>query len=268
MKRYTALAIIVTIVPVTGLATVCHEGAHVLAGWSAGGTPHLLTSTEVVGDFDTLSPGGFVALGASGSVMNLLFCLVGWWLLGRSRTMGPHLRLFAWFLFAVNGMLVVTAMMGESLVGFGDWMTILRPWPATGSLRILFAVLGTLGLIVMVRRSGSTLGTILPPGETSWRRAEAVRIVLIGAAASALLVLGGAAASPVGSTRGVLLALAAGLGPFVPIAFGLRFALRVDSRVADVPPSSGWPWLAATVVVVLLEWFVLGPGVDLTSLLA
>ncbi len=268
MKRYSALAIIVTIMPVMGLATVCHEGAHILAGWSAGGTPRLLTATEVKGDFDTLSPAGFVALGASGSVVNLLFCLAGWWLLGRTRSLGPHMRLFAWFLFAVNGMLVVTAMMGESLAGFGDWMTILKPWQAAGSLRILFTVLGTLGMIVMVRRSGTTLGMILPPGETSSRRAEALRIVLIGAAASTLLVLGAAVASPVGSTRGVLLALAAGLGPFVPIAFSLRFAPHVESRVADTTPSGGRSWLAATAVVVLLEWLVLGPGVDLTKLLA
>ena len=143
----------------------------------------MMTSTEVRGDFDALSPAGFVALGVSGSVVNVLFCTLGWWVLSH-RPVTAELQLSAWFFFAVNGMIVTTAMLGESLAGFGDWMTILRPFPATAYLRGLVAILGTVALIFMVRRSGAALARLVPPGEPQDRTAEARRIVLVGAAAA------------------------------------------------------------------------------------
>ncbi|MGE0353402.1 MAG: hypothetical protein AB7Q69_09195 [Gemmatimonadales bacterium] len=248
-----------------GLAMMCHESAHVLAGWLAGGSPTMITSTETLGDFRSLSPAGLVALGISGSVINLLFSLLGWWILRRASGT-PELRLTAWFFFAVNGMLVVSKMLGEPLAGFGDWMTVLRPLPGTNWLRILVVLLGGMGMVIMVRRSGTALGELLPSGEPSRRMADARRIVAIGAAASAVLVLGGAAANPVGTTRGMLLALGAGLGPFVPMTFAIRHIRRATSKYGVSGSAARWPWLLAAAATTLVTWFVVGPGLSVTGI--
>jgi hypothetical protein len=262
MQRYRLSAICASTILAVGLAMMCHEMAHIVAGRLAGGTPTLLTTTEVLGNFDSLSGAGLVALGASGSVMNVLLCALGWIVLER-RPASQELRLTAWFFFAINGMLVTTKMMVEAVTGFGDWMTILRPLPSTTLARILVAVIGTAGVAFMVRRSGPALARIVPADDPAHRRAEAFRIVTVAAIAAMILVLGGSLANPVGTTRGSLLAVGAGLGPFVPITMGLRFVSRTPSQIEGPLVSDGWPWLVAASIVVAVMWFVIGPGVTL-----
>ena len=262
MERHRIAAICVSSVLAVGIALMAHESAHVLAGRIAGGSPTLLTAMEVQGNFDSLSPVGFVALGASGFVVNALLCGLGWWGVGR-KGVTAEFRLTAWFFFAVNGMLLTTKTMLEPLLGWGDWMTILRPLPATTFLRALFAMLGTAGVILMVRRSGAALATLVFSGELQQRVAEARRIVLVGAAAAAILVLNGGVANPMGATRGVLLGLGAGVGPFVPLIFGTRFAARSPSRNADQPSTHRGLWLLAAGAITGGMWFAFGPGIDL-----
>ena len=264
VTHYPTGLILATAALVTGLAVMCHEGAHVLVGWLAGGAPTLLTTTEVKGDFRSLTPWGFVAFGASGSLVNVAFCGLGWWALMRAPAEAGS-RLFAWFLFAVNGTLVANKMLVETAAGFGDWMTILHPFPLVLQLRVLVAVLGVAALVWLVRACAKTLGgVLLPEGETSRRRAEAVRVVGLGAVAAVVLVLGGAVASPVGTTRGTLLAVGAGLGPYVPIAFAIRRVPRATPLAPTVAGSTAWPWYLAAEALAALLWLVLGPGVDLT----
>lgn len=267
MQRHRAVAIGSSSVLAVGLALVTHESAHVLAGWLSGGSPTLITATEVRGDFGALSPAGFLALGASGSLVNVLLCGLGWWGLKRT-SISAESRLSAWFFFAVNGMLVTTKMMGEAMAGFGDLMTILRPFESTTYPRVLVAVGGTVGVIFMVRRAGATLAMLVPPGEPQKRTVEALRIVSIGALVSGILVLGGAVASPVGTVRGILLALGAGLGPFLPLLFATRIVQRTPSIHADAVATGTWPWILAAGAMTLVTWFVVGPGVDLSNVLA
>jgi hypothetical protein len=263
MKTYRATTICATAVLTLGLATLCHEAAHVVIGEMVGGRPTLMTATETRGDFDSLSPAGFALFGAAGSLVNLLFCGLGLWLLSR-RPVSAEQRLFAWFFFAVNGTLVTTKMLGEPIAGFGDWMTILSPFPGTAALRAVVATLGAGGLIFVVRRSGIELAGLLPPGDTSRRMAEARRIVALGALAATVLVLGGAVLNPVGLTRGALLALGAGPGQFVPIAFGLRRVPGIAARSADPRQGATWPWLLSAGALLILTWFVAGPGIALS----
>jgi len=115
-------------------------------------------------------------------------------------------------------------MMIEPLAGFGDWVTVLNPLPAKVLFRVLAALVGTAGLVVMIRLSGKTLGSLLPAGKPAERTAQARRIVYIGAASAAVLVLGRSVASPVGTIHAMLLALGAGLGPFLPMLGATRLA--------------------------------------------
>ena len=72
----------------------------------------------------------------------------------------------------------------------------------------------------------------------------------------------GAPLSPsLGAARGVLLALGAGLGPFVPMMFATRFAARISGAGNGV--SGGWPWFVAPAVTLVVMWFVFGPGIAL-----
>jgi hypothetical protein len=262
MQRYSVKTICISSVIAVGLAMMCHELGHVLAGSLAGGTPTLITSTEVKGDFDSLSPAGFVALGISGFVVNVIFCVVAWWI-ARRRPAVAELQLLAWFSFAVNGMLVMMGAAVEPLFGFGDWMTILHALPGTALLRVLFTVLGTIGLIVMTRRAGYALGRLLPTGDPGHRMAEARRVVLIGAAVVAILVVGSSVANPIGTTRGTLLALGAGLGPFLPMMAGTRFVPRSLPGSDLTRTNGGILWVVASVAVTAVLWFVFGPGIAL-----
>ena len=264
MERYRISSIAAVSIITIGLAMVLHECGHVLTGWMLGGRPTLLSTTEVLGDFDSLSPWGFVLFGASGSIVNLIFCAFGWWVLKR-RPATAELRLAAWFFFAANGFLVTTKMMGEAIAGFGDWMTILHSFPAVNTLRIVVAILGTAGVALLVRRTGAELARILPPGDPSLRAAEARRIIGIGAAAAFVLALGGGIASPIPTTRAILLSAGAVTAPFLPMLFGIRFLNRASSEQVGALRYAGWPWTVAAGVVAVVMWFVVGPGINLSA---
>lgn len=222
----------------------------------------MLTATEVLGDFSMLTPAGFVALGASGFAVNVLFCGLGWWALGR-KSATTEFRLTAWFFFAVHGLLLATSTVLQPVLGWGDWMTILRPHLATATVRISVALLGAAVMIVMVRRSGASLATVVRSREPSQRVKEARQIVLVGAAAAVVLSLGCGVASPLGATRGVLVGVGAGMGPFVPMFFGTRFVSRTPPGNADPPTKRRWTWLLAAGANTLILWFVFGPGIRL-----
>jgi len=262
MSRYKTATICAAAILTVGFAMMFHEAAHVLAGKWAGGIPTLITSTEVKGNFDNLSPIGFVALGIAGFIVNLLFLALGVWVINYKHV-SSELQLTAWFFFVVNGMIVTTAMLSESFVGFGDWMTILNLFPNTTFLRVVVAMLGMLGLIIMVRRSGALLAKIIPLSDPQQRIKEARRIVLLGAVAATVLVLGGSIANPIGTTRSVLLALGAGLIPFIPAYFGTRFVSRFPFENMELQASGGWFLYLAAGLTTIVIWFIIGPGIIL-----
>jgi hypothetical protein len=260
MKHYRIETICAVSILAVGLAMMCHELAHVLTGQIAGGSPTLMTATEVQGNFEALSSTGLVALGISGFVINTLFCILGWWILNHKNATA-ELHLCAWYFFSINGMILTTAMISETMAGFGDWMTILDQLPATTLLRMLVGFAGLVGLILFVRLSGYQLAGILPNGSPSQRFTEARRIVLFGALASTFLVLGGSVANPIGTLRSVLLALGAGLVPFIPLIFSTRFVPKVSADTRTSWSAKRWPWILASIAVTSLMWLFVGPGI-------
>ncbi len=259
MDRFRTRAICVASILGICPAMMLHETAHVVTGWLAGGSPTLMTATEVQGDWGSLTPAGFVALGLSGTMMNVVLCIAGWRILSR-KPETVELRLTGWFVFAVNGMLLSTKMVGEAISGFGDWMTILRPFADPTCPRVVVTILGFSGVALMVRTAGPELARLIAPGTPGDRTRQALRIIFVGAAVSAVVVTGSSVANPIGTTRGVLLALGAGLSPLLPMLIAVRF-------VRKVPPSTvprvdgGWSWLVAAGATVATMWFVYGPGI-------
>ncbi|MGE0552987.1 MAG: hypothetical protein AB7R55_06125 [Gemmatimonadales bacterium] len=259
MRQPASFQIAAASVLTVGVAFTSHEAAHALVGWLAGGHPTLLTATEVRGDFDELTRWGRAALGGAGTVANLLLAALGWW--GYRRSRGARPRLVSWFFFALNGSLVGTKMIGEALAGWGDWMTILRPWPQVNALRWVIAILGLVWVALVVRKAGPALARLLPAGLPRERVAAARRLLAIGMLATAALVLGASVANPAGSARGMLLATGAALGSFAPLFFAARFAQTVPPDPEPETRGAGWPWLAAAGVVTLTLWLVVGPGI-------
>jgi hypothetical protein len=260
-KRSDVVAVCSASVLTVGTAMIFHELGHIAAGRMAGGTPRLLTATEVRGEFASLSHSGLVALGLSGSLVNLLLCLLGWWVLAR-RSISAELRLNAWFCFAFNGLIAATKMTSEPLAGFGDWMTVLGWMPGNAVYRLLVAAAGVAALILLVKRSRVALARLLGDETAAGRRAEALQVVLTGAAAAAVLVLGEGLAAPEHKTRAMLLSLGV-LGPFVPMLFVARALPAYAATTACAPARATWPWVVGAGITAAVLWFVVGPGVAL-----
>ena len=116
----------------------------------------------------------------------------------------------------------------------------------------------------MVRQSGTAIAALVPAGDAARRESEARRIVLVGAVAAAILVVGAGAANPLATTRWVLLGLGAGVEPFVPLFFATRIPSRIPSTNGGRPATLKWPWLSAACGVTLVMWFGFGPGIRLS----
>jgi hypothetical protein len=262
IERHSLRAIWASSVIAVGPAIMLHELAHLFAGVLAGGSPSLLTAVELQGDFSGLTQVGYVILGASGSLANAMLLLAGAWFM-TYQDLSPDAALTAWFVFSVNGMLLTTKLIGETLAGFGDWNTVVSHLPGSITLRLILFGVGIAGVIWMVRSSGRLLAGQLPAGSPAKRAAAAKRIVLVGASASAVLVTGAAIRAPQGMTQAVLLALAAGLGPFVPMYFTHRVVARRPEAGSGDFAVGGWTWILSAVICTLVLWLAFGPGIAL-----
>jgi hypothetical protein len=262
MKKYQPVTIVFASIITVGFALMAHEFGHLVVAWCTKSTPTLITAVEVRGDFETLSPAGFVALGISGSLVNFLFLVLGGVMLSQNPA-NRGTQLAAWYLFAFNGVLLTSKMLIEPIAGFGDWMTILRPFPATNVLRGMVAVLGFLGIIFFIRRSGAALAPFLSERDANLRAKEARQIISLGGIGAIILVAGAALASPQDMTRAILLYLGAGVGPFFPLVFSIRHASKHPKYFAEHSAGPLWPWAATAGIVMILMWFVIGPGISL-----
>ncbi|RMH18522.1 MAG: hypothetical protein D6701_06195, partial [Gemmatimonadetes bacterium] len=301
MGRHSAGAVASTAIVAVGASLVLHELAHALVGALVGGRPTLITAMEVRGDFTALSPAGRIALGAAGMATNALMAAAAYAALrvrsgvrraavwserasamaaaaadgaggghrpapGASPAGASALDLFLWFVLAYGGVLTAAKTASETAAGWGDWMTILRAVPHATVVRALALVLGTAGLLWMVRLSRRMLSGLLVATTAPERRLEGLRLIATAGFACAVLGSGAAVTSGVGAPRALALAAGAILGPFVVL--GLSLAVRRQGRAAPTdlprtPAVAGLGWTSAAAVVVILMWGVFGPGLRL-----
>jgi hypothetical protein len=244
------------------LALMLHESFHFLASALLGSAPTLITAFEMLGSFGDLTRMGLIVLGISGSVANVLLLSVGWSMLIKP-TPSLNTKLAAWYLFSFNGMLITTKMIGESIFGFGDWITVAQNMSDPMIVRGAVLVLGVLGVVLMVRLSGKYLGSLLPGSDAKHNGARAIRIISIGALTSGAMVFVAAALRPVGIERTILLAIGAGLAPFVPMGFAVRVVGNSRLNGGADYGREGLILPFAAILCTLIFWLGFGRGISI-----
>jgi len=241
---------------VYAVAVVLHEAAHYVAGLLVGGTPTLLSTTDLRGTWAGVSAAGMVAIGASGSAVNVVLAAAGW-LLARSRPRSAALRWLAWLLVAVNGFLVGLYMIVSPALDFGDWNTILRSFPWHTALRVVFVAIGvvaTLRCFRLVRRLAA--GAV--PGLAAGWGAPLVRIAWL---AAGTLAVAAALLSPLGWRWAIPLSIGSTLGTTWPMLIAARAAAREAAPDDGATLRASPAWIAAGCVTAAVFVFVFGPGV-------
>jgi hypothetical protein len=153
-------------------------------------------------------------------------------------------------------------MIGEAIFGLGDWITVAQTMASPTLFRAAVLAIGVVGVLLMVRLSGKYLAGLLPISNQRNSGPKAMRIILVGALTSVVLVLVAAALAPVGIGRGIALAIGAGLAPFVPLAFTARVVAGLEQTGVVDYANNEWLLLVAAILCALIFWLGFGPGIS------
>lgn len=274
--------VVAVAVVVYGTAVMLHELGHVAAGWLGGGAPDFVSSTDTRGDWSAMGRGGFVALGASGSAVNVALAALGLVLLGRLRRHQPRGGgyLFAWLLFAVNATLAGVYLTISPLAAFGDWNTVLRRFEPQVPLRLLAAAAGAAMTVWATRTAARALRPLISSLPAERRTTLTLRLVRTCWLAGTAAAVAAALLSPLGLGWALFIATGSTLGCTWPMLLAARRAAEGDragprtddggleqaGQGADDGPvelvGAHRGWIAAGVVVAAVFVFVFGPGID------
>jgi len=264
--RRIHLPTVVAMAVVVYAATIAlHELGHVATGLLAGGDPGFVSTTDTRGDWSALGRTGYVAVGAGGSLVNVLLAALGLALLARRPR--PSGRLFAWLLFAVNGSLTGFYLLVSPLAGFGDWDTVASRFAPSWPLRLGLAAAGAALTVWVTQAAGKRLApfvAMLPSGERETGSLALARTCWLTGGA---LAVAAALWSPLGLGWALLVALGSTLGCTWPLMPAARLAARQATEPANqggrilVPMNH--TWIVAGTLVAALFIFVLGPGLEL-----
>jgi hypothetical protein len=260
----TAVAVVVYT-----LSSILHEAlGHGLTCVLLGGRVACIASTVCIPAGEPLGQGANRLVAAAGSVMNLLAAGAFWILLRRLRTAPPFLRYFLWLSLTVNGLIGAGYLAVPTLIGFGDWMNVLRGlhpywlWRATiiGLGVVLYGAVAYVG----VRELQPFLGR-----KVSDRRSRAVKLTLIPYLAGGLAFCAAGLFNPVGMKLVVISAAAASFGGTSGLAWLASWAAGMAStdQTPDPPVvlTRNRLWLVFGVASAALLLLVLGRGVRFNS---
>jgi hypothetical protein len=238
--------------------------------------------------------GGFVALGASGSLVNVVLAALGLALLTRFRrgenppatglSMGARhfsgdswtgaSQLFAWLLFAINSSLVGVYMTVSPLADFGDWATVIHRFEPQVPFRLLAAAVGA-GLTVWATRTAArTLGHLVDHLAMETDGTKTQRLVRVCWLSGGALAVAAALFSPLGLGWALFIAVGSTLGCTWPMMVAARMATEGGKETtrdgATRQPAGSAPsllipahrgWIAAGLLVGVVFVFVFGPGI-------
>ncbi len=245
----------------TMLGVAAHELAHALVGARMGGVLVSLSSTGVEGYWSSLRNAGWLLLGVSGSMANVLLAVSGWLIYRRSVGRPGTGTLVGWSLFVVNAWVPTLYLIASPALGFGDWMDVLSRFAALGPVRVSAAVTGLFMTGLLWRATTETLARLVGGGAANERTARARQLTRIVWVAGGVVAIAAGALAPSGALRGAGIALGSTMGSTWPL-------LIAAERVGDTPvPGSplsvprSIPLVASALVLAAAFVFLLGPGV-------
>lgn len=246
-------------------ALMLHEIGHALAGAAVGGTPTLISSTDLRGDWSSVSTPGFLLIGISGSLVNWILAGLGLILLRRKTPASAHLKFLAWLLLAVNGFMASVYMVVSPLLGFGDWATLLGRLSARWPLRLVTALVGGVLTLWWFRLSARWLACLVAGAGVEARLGTARALVASSWCTGGVLSIMAALFSPLGLAWAVPIAVGSTLGTTWPLLPAARSAAEqgCEEPVGLNGISRSWAWQLGAVAVGLVFVFGFGPGIRL-----
>jgi len=226
-----------------------------------GGVLVSVSSTGVEGYWSTLRNAGWLLLGVSGSLANVLLVVTGWLIYRRSIGRPGVGTLVGWCLFAVNAWVPTLYLIASPALGFGDWMDVLSRFAALGPVRVSAVATGFFMTGLLWRATTETLARLVGGGPAHERTVRARQLTRVVWVAGGVVAITAGAFAPSGVLRGAGIALGSTMGSTWPL---LLAAERVgDTPVPGAPLSvpRSVPLIASALVLAVVFVLVLGPGV-------
>jgi hypothetical protein len=237
------------------MSNVLHEGlGHGGVAWLSGARHITVTSTYMDAGFDTRW------ILAAGTLVNLLFGVLGLAVLRSTRRADMSPRLFLWSFTAFNLLLGTGYFLFSGIGGIGDWAEWLKGLSPVWAWRVGFALLGGVSYVAAAMLLARELVQIVGPNEARMRRMTWTIYFAGGLTACVAgvwnpmgwkLVLISAAASSFGGASGLL---------WIP-SIAPRCNKGTVSVTNTIPRQRG-VLIATAVLLALYVWF-LGRGVRL-----
>jgi hypothetical protein len=196
--------------------------------------------------------------------MNLVAAAVFGAILCRWNIRSPLWRYCVWLSMAVNGFIGAGYLAVPTMIGFGDWMNVLKGLRPYWVLRVGIVVLGVILYIAIYWLAAKELRFFLSPN-LSEKRSRALRLTLVPYFAGGLAFCVAGSFNPVGMKVVVISAAAASFGGTSGLAWLAPWATRMrdngQTPNAAVEMKRDWRWIAFGLACGALLVFVLGPGV-------
>lgn len=250
-------------------SSIAHEGiGHGLTCVLLGGKVAVVASTVCVPAGPPLVQSAARIVAAGGTIANLVAAATCWYLLRVTAIQPPRWRYFLWLSLAVNGFIGAGYLAVPTVIGFGDWMNVLRGTNFYWAWRIGIVVAGVILYVTLAAIAAKELQPFIA-GDRAERRRRALRLTLIPYFVGGVAFCVAGLFNPVGMKLIIISAAAAsfggtaGLAWLAPWAVGMRQTATTLENPVELNRS--WGWIISGLVCGVVLVFVLGPGVKFTA---
>jgi hypothetical protein len=250
-------------------SSIFHEGiGHGLARVLLGGKIGTIASTVCIPAGGELGQSADRLIAAAGTVVNLLTAALCWRLLLSARNLSVWTHYFLWLLMTVNGFMGAGYLAVPTLIGFGDWMIVLRGLHPYWLLRAGFILVGVALYGAVAYLAVRTLEPFLSRDATL-RRRRVLSLALVPYVAGGLAFCAAGLFNPVGMRLVIISAAASSFGgasglvwlPFWTLGRG------PDGSTPEQPvvlPKRAW-WIALGITAGVMLIVILGRGIKFSS---
>lgn len=246
------------------LANIVHEGlGHGGACLLLGARPTMFNAIFFNYDETTATDTAQRLIAAAGSIVNVIVSLPIIAFLRKPSAMAPSLRYFLWLFAAVNLLTSFGYLLYSGVGGIGDWARVIHDVEPVILFRVAMSAIGA--WLYFIVAPGLMMPTLDPflglDPEERTRRAKVLMLLPYFIGAATLIAAG--MFNPLGMQIVLISAAAASLGGTSLLAW-YHAKPRTPSALAQSPPlgiARSWGWVAASVVVLAVFVFVLGPGI-------